>query len=221
MHPAHTDAVLVDALVARVTKRGTGIADSGARMNDFVIISRPVKFGHSRLRKRFESLVSSSLEQRLYEILTQQGLSISTAESCTGGLVSHRITTIPGSSAYFLGGIVAYSNDVKISLLGVPDAVLRSVGAVSSECALAMARGARQRIGSDVAVSTTGIAGPGGATETKPVGLVYTACSTPWGDVCEEHHFSGDRLRTIDESANAALSLVLEQVRKGSTASNH
>lgn len=166
-------------------------------------------------------MAARSLEQRLHEVLTQQGLSISTAESCTGGLVSHRITTVPGSSAYFLGGVVAYSNEVKMSLLGVSAEVLGRVGAVSDECALAMARGARQSIGSDVAVSTTGIAGPGGATETKPVGLVYTACSTPWGDVCQEHHFLGDRLKTIDASADAALNLALEQLAKRSPASNH
>ncbi|MGA7669470.1 MAG: CinA family protein [Nitrolancea sp.] len=157
-------------------------------------------------------MASERHEYRLYNLLTDLGLTIATAESCTGGLVSHWITGVPGSSNYFLGGVIAYSNAVKMSLLGVPEDVLKRVGAVSDECALAMARGVRRRIGADVGVSTTGIAGPGGATDTKPVGLVYIACSTPWADVVEEHHFSGDRAQTIEESADAALSLVLAQL---------
>jgi PncC family amidohydrolase len=146
-------------------------------------------------------------------------LTIATAESCTGGLVSHRITTIPGSSAYFLGGIVAYSNEVKHSLLAVPQDVLERFGAVSAECALAMARGVRERIGADIGISTTGIAGPGGATPTKPVGLVYIACSAPWGDYYEEHRFTGNRIETIRASAEAALACVIDQIsrRDGST----
>jgi PncC family amidohydrolase len=165
-------------------------------------------------------LAAESSEERLHEILTEDGLSISTAESCTGGLVSHRITSISGSSAYFLGGVVAYSNGVKMSLLDVPEAVLKRVGAVSSETALAMARGVRRRVGADIGVSTTGIAGPGGATATKPVGLVFIACSTPWGDMCEEHHFSGDRIAVIEASADAALTLALEQISKRTSNEN-
>ncbi len=157
-------------------------------------------------------MASERHEIKLYQQLMKLGITISTAESCTGGLVSHRITGVPGSSNYFLGGVVAYSNAVKMSLLGVPEDVLKRVGAVSDECALAMARGVRQRIGTDVGVSTTGIAGPGGATPTKPVGLVYIACSTPWAEVVEEHHFNGDRSQTIEESADAALKLVLAQL---------
>jgi nicotinamide-nucleotide amidase len=165
-------------------------------------------------------LAAESSVERLHEILTEDGLSISTAESCTGGLVSHRITSISGSSAYFLGGVVAYSNGVKMSLLDVPEAVLKRVGAVSSETALAMARGVRRRVGADIGVSTTGIAGPGGATATKPVGLVFIACSTPWGDMCEEHHFSGDRIAVIEASADAALTLALEQISKRTSNEN-
>jgi PncC family amidohydrolase len=163
-------------------------------------------------------LVAKSYEEQLFDALSRERLSIATAESCTGGLVSHRITTIPGSSAYFLGGIVAYSNAVKMSLLAVPQEVLDRVGAVSAECALAMARGARQRIGTDIGVSTTGIAGPGGATPTKPVGLVYIACSMPWGDHYEEHRFTGNRIETIRASAEAALACVVDQFsrREGS-----
>ncbi|HVB63513.1 MAG TPA: CinA family protein [Nitrolancea sp.] len=163
-------------------------------------------------------MVANSYEEQLFDILTRERLSIATAESCTGGLLSHRITTIPGSSAYFLGGVVAYSNAVKLSVLAVPDEVLNRVGAVSAECALAMARGVRARIGTDIGVSTTGIAGPGGATPTKPVGLVFIACSTPWGDHYEEHRFTGNRIETIRASAEAALACVLDQLarREGS-----
>ncbi len=157
-------------------------------------------------------MASERHEIELYDQMMKLGFTISTAESCTGGLVSHRITGVPGSSNYFLGGVVAYSNAVKMSLLGVPEDVLKRAGAVSDACALAMARGVRQRIGADIGVSTTGIAGPGGATPTKPVGLVYIACSTPWSEVVEEHHFSGDRSQTIEASADAALRLVLAQL---------
>lgn len=165
-------------------------------------------------------MIAKRYEEQLFEILTRERLTIATAESCTGGLVSHRITTIPGSSAYFLGGIVSYGNEVKMSLLGVPQDVLTRVGAVSAECALAMAQGARARIGADIGVSTTGIAGPSGATPTKPVGLVYIACSTPWGDHWDEHRFSGDRIETIRASADAALASVLEQLARRENATD-
>jgi PncC family amidohydrolase len=157
-------------------------------------------------------LPAQSYEEQLSEILPRERLSIATAESCTGGLVSHRITGVAGSSAYFPGGVVAYSNAVKMSLLGVSEEVLRRVGAVSAECALAMAHGARGRIGADIGVSTTGIAGPGGATTRKPVGLVYIACVTPWNEVVEEHRFTGGRAEVIRDSAEGALALVLTQL---------
>jgi PncC family amidohydrolase len=165
-------------------------------------------------------LIAKRYEEQLFEILTRERLTIATAESCTGGLVSHLITAISGSSAYFLGGIVAYSNDVKMSLLGVPQDVLERVGAVSAECALAMAQGARARIGADIGISTTGIAGPGGATPTKPVGLVYIACSTPWGDHWDEHQFQGNRIETIRASAEAALASVLAQLARRDNATD-
>src|SRR5690606_25849076 len=125
-------------------------------------------------------------EEQLARLASAKGVTIATAESCTGGLVAHRITTVAGSSAYFIGGVVAYSNELKQSLLGVPAAILERHGAVSRQCALAMAQGVRLRTGADIGVSTTGIAGPGGATPTKPVGLVYIACATPWGSECQE-----------------------------------
>ena len=151
-------------------------------------------------------------EVKLGEELARRGLTLATAESCTGGLVAHRITGIAGSSAYFLGGVVSYSNELKAALLGVPEQILRERGAVSRECAQAMAEGVRSRTGATMSLATTGIAGPGGATPTKPVGLVYIACSGPWGTVVHEHRFAGDRHANIRASAQAALDLALDQL---------
>lgn len=141
-------------------------------------------------------------------------LKIAAAESCSGGEVAHRITSVPGSSTYFLGSIVAYSNDAKIALLGVPREILDSRGAVSEECARAMAEGARRVFAADVAVSTTGIAGPGGATKRKPIGLVYVAFADADGVGCQEHHFAGDRKAVVDAAAAAALALLRERVER-------
>lgn len=139
-------------------------------------------------------------------------LTIAAAESCSGGEVAHRITSVAGSSTYFLGSIVSYSNGAKIGLLGVPEDVIETRGAVSDECARAMAEGARRVFGADIAVSTTGIAGPGGATARKPVGLVYTAIADAHGVISQEHHFAGDRKAVVDAAAEAALRMLVEQV---------
>jgi len=158
---------------------------------------------------------SESLEERLHQILGgQTGITVGTAESCTGGNVAHLITRIAGSSAYFLGGIVSYSNPVKVALLGVPEDVLENPGAVSDPCARAMAEGARRALGTTLAVSTTGIAGPSGATEFKPVGLVYIALAEPGGTVVEEHHFPGDREVVIEASTNRALELLVHAAER-------
>ena len=154
-------------------------------------------------------------EEQLLDLLPRHQLTLATAESCTGGLVAHRITSVPGSSEYFLGGVVSYSNGLKESLLGVPHELLREYGAVSRECALAMARGVRERTGALVGIATTGIAGPGGATVSKPVGLVYVACASPWDVTVEEHHFPGDRRSNIEASATVALDLALDEIKRG------
>ena len=152
-------------------------------------------------------------EAQLRQLLVEDApLTIAAAESCTGGEVAHRITAVPGSSAYFLGSIVTYSNDTKRTLLGVPSAILETRGAVSAECARAMAEGARRVFGADLAVATTGIAGPGGATPRKPVGLVYIALASPTGVTTEEHHFPGDRGDVVAAAAEAALQLLLNGV---------
>lgn len=152
----------------------------------------------------------ASLERRLNVLLSAHpGVFISAAESCSGGLLAHRITSIPGSSDYFLGGIVSYSNSAKQALLGVPGEVLETRGAVSEECARAMAEGARRAFGAQAAVSTTGIAGPGGATARKPVGLVYIATASERRTVCMEHHFNGDRAAVVAAAAEHALAQLL------------
>lgn len=152
-----------------------------------------------------------SLEARLHEAsLGGASFTIATAESCTGGDVARRITRIGGSSAYFIGGVVAYANDVKRRVLDVPEDILANPGAVSEPCARAMAEGVRDLLGTDLAVSTTGIAGPDGGTARKPVGLVFIALAHPGGMIVEEHHFTGDREAVIDAATERALTLLLE-----------
>jgi nicotinamide-nucleotide amidase len=142
------------------------------------------------------------------QLLGARGLTVATAESCTGGLVAARLTEVPGSSSAFLGAIVAYSNTVKAEQLGVAEEVLASHGAVSAETASAMAAGARERLGADVAVSVTGIAGPDGGTEEKPVGLVFLHASGPMGERAQRLDIPGDRETIRGRAAVAALHLV-------------
>ena len=137
---------------------------------------------------------------------------LATAESCTGGLVAHLITEIPGSSAYFVGGLITYDDDVKTALADVPPSVLDAHGAVSAQVAVAMAEGTRRRLGVDVAVSVTGVAGPDGGSDTKPVGLTYVGIADADGDDVRRHLWSDDRSGNKRASAAAALSLVLERL---------
>ena len=151
-----------------------------------------------------------TLEERAGVALNDKGWTLALGESCTGGLIAHRITDVPGSSDYFLGGIMAYSNPVKERLLGVSSETLQAVGAVSEEAAREMAQGASQSIGSDVGISVTCIAGPGGGTDEKPVGLTYIGASTPDGEWVERHVFQGDRKSIKEAAANASLELLLK-----------
>ncbi len=147
-------------------------------------------------------------------LLPTAPIKVATAESCTGGGVASRIVSVSGCSEYMMGSIVSYSNDAKHRLLGVPEEILNTVGAVSPECAEAMATGARRAFRTEVAVSTTGIAGPGGATARKPVGLVYFGLATPAGVSSYEHHFSGDRAAVIAAATETAMQLLLRGVRE-------
>jgi nicotinamide-nucleotide amidase len=155
-----------------------------------------------------------STAELVVDLLRDRGLTLGTAESCTGGLVAARITDVPGSSDVFLGSIVSYADSVKRDRLGVPDDVLAAHGAVSSETAEAMAAGARAALGVDVAVSVTGIAGPGGGTEEKPVGLVYLHAVGPDGELSRRLDFPGDRETIRLRAAVAALHLVRRLVTK-------
>lgn len=137
---------------------------------------------------------------------------IAAAESCSGGGVASAITANAGSSAYFLGSIVAYVNDAKENLLHVSRTILSDRGAVSSECAEAMAQGARIAFGADLGIATTGIAGPTGATLRKPVGLVYTALATARGARVLEHRFTGDRAAITRSTIEAALGMLTEEL---------
>lgn len=141
-----------------------------------------------------------------------RGWTLATAESCTGGLVAHRITNIAGASSYYLGGVVAYANQVKIELLHVDAGVLAAHGAVSEAVARQMAEGVRKRFGADVAVALTGIAGPSGGTPEKPVGLVYLAAAGTEGAIARRRQFSGSREEIKEAAASAALELLWEQI---------
>ena len=147
--------------------------------------------------------------EMLVRALAKKKMTCATAESCTGGGVGYAITSVPGASAVFRGGIVSYDNQVKRDILGVPETVLETQGAVSSECARAMADGARRLLGADFAVSLTGIAGPGGGSAGKPVGLVWFGLSCPGGVVAEQKVFLGDRDAVRASAIEHAIAMLL------------
>ena len=157
--------------------------------------------------------MADSLEIQAGNLLRERGLKLALAESCTGGLVGDRITNISGSSEYFLGGVVAYAYEAKVALLGVSWDTLNSMGAVSQETVLEMARGARKALGSDVAVSISGIAGPGGATPDKPVGTTWIGLVVADGEWAKLFQFSGDRVGNKTFAAEAALQLLLDYLQ--------
>jgi competence/damage-inducible protein CinA-like protein len=149
-----------------------------------------------------------SISEIVLDLCRGRGLTLATAESCTGGLVAARLTGVPGSSDVFVGGVVAYGNGVKEDGLGVPRSVLERHGAVSAEVAAAMAEGARERLGADVAVAVTGVAGPGGGTEEKPVGLVFVHAAGPDGAEARKTDIPGDREMVRGRATAVALHLV-------------
>ncbi len=151
----------------------------------------------------------SLLEDEIIRLLVESSRTLAVAESCTGGLVGHRLTQVAGSSAAFLGGVIAYHNSVKEKILGVPAEVLEREGAVSEAAALAMAQGARRLLAADMALAVSGIAGPTGGTAEKPVGTTYVAlAAAPDVLICERHVWQGGREENKESSATAALSLL-------------
>jgi PncC family amidohydrolase len=149
------------------------------------------------------------LAKQIGTLLRQRGWTLALAESCTGGLLGHYVTNIPGSSAYFLGGVVAYANAVKVNVLGVDLHSLQQDGAVSEAVARQLARGVRRLLGADLGVAITGIAGPSGATDEKPLGLTYLALATETCERCERHVWPHDRRGNKKAAAQRALEMVL------------
>ena len=166
-----------------------------------------------------ERAEGSLVEQaaRVIDVARQAGLTLATAESCTGGLVGHLLTEVPGSSDAFRGGIIAYADEVKLAILHVPGPTLAAHGAVSAQTAVAMAEGARAALGVDVAVAVTGIAGPAGGSPDKPVGLTYVAVADAAGHDVQRCHWSGDRQANKRASAGAALDLLVARLPRAAT----
>jgi PncC family amidohydrolase len=156
-----------------------------------------------------------SLEVQIGTLIRRLGLKLATAESCTGGLIANRITDIPGSSEYFIGGIVAYAYEAKVALLDVSWETLKTYGAVSRETVIEMARGVRKSLGADLALSVSGIAGPGGGLPDKPVGTTWFGLSANNGDWAYLQQFKGDRRQNKSFAADAALTILVDYLRGG------
>lgn len=153
-----------------------------------------------------------TLAELVHKTLTEKGKTLATAESCTGGTIASRLTALAGASAYFRGGVVAYSNEVKECALGVKHETLAAHGAVSEETVREMAEGVRQRLGAEYAIATTGIAGPGGGTPEKPVGTVWVAVSSPERTVAQLMHYGDRRQQTIDRTVNQAYAMLVREL---------
>ena len=154
--------------------------------------------------------MKTELESEIGRLLLERRLTLAVAESCTGGLVGHRLTNVPGSSEYFIGGAIVYAYEAKVNLLGVSWDTLNTFGAVSRETVIEMARGARKLMNVDIAASVSGIAGPGGGTLDKPVGTTWIGLATDEGEQAFEFHFQGDREQNKASSADAALQTILD-----------
>ena len=148
------------------------------------------------------------VEVEVGELLTKQKRTLAVAESCTGGLITHRLTNVPGSSVYLIGGVIAYAYEAKVAALGVTWETLNQFGAVSEETVRAMARGVRTKFGCTLGLAITGIAGPGGGMPGKPVGLTFIALADDAGERVERHVWQGDRIQNKEQSAQAALGLL-------------
>lgn len=184
----------------RVTARADSVKEA-MELNQPMVLELKKRFGNNI----YTTDVNVSLEQALAEMLLEKKLSMSTAESCTGGLVAARMIKVPGVSMIFKGGFITYADETKQKLLGVDQKTLELYGAVSPQTAEEMARGAANSLSSDVAISITGIAGPDGGTEKKPVGLVYIGCYVKGKVQVQEYHFSGNRMKIREYATATAL----------------
>lgn len=158
----------------------------------------------------------AAMSEEVGRALADGGFTISCAESCTGGLLTSTLTDIAGSSSYVMGSVVSYSNDVKTRILHVAEETLAAYGAVSEETARAMAEGVRTLMRTDIGVGITGIAGPGGGSQKKPVGLVYIAVSVPKNTVVEKNNFFGTRIENKQAAVQKALAMIREIIRSSS-----
>lgn len=157
-------------------------------------------------------MVDEETLNKISSTLKEKHIKVATAESATGGLIAHCLTNITGSSDYFERGIVPYSNNAKMELLGVSEELINEFGAVSKQVAHAMAEGVRKKSNVDIGVATTGIAGPTGGTREKPVGLIYICVSTEEKTIVKKFQFSGDRLENKDSFCNAAFQMLLDMI---------
>lgn len=146
--------------------------------------------------------------------MIENGRWLAVAESCTGGMLGHLITNVPGSSSYFKGGVIAYANEIKMGILGVTTETLDSYGAVSEQTVLEMAKGVRAALEADIGLSVSGIAGPDGGTEAKPVGTVWIGLSTPKLEKAEVFLFSGDRQSIKEQAAQSAIAMAIQYISK-------
>ncbi len=178
-------------------------------------IRRAVELVEARLRRYIFACDDETAEGVVAALLTEKKLTLATAESCTGGLIADRLTDIPGSSAFLERGVVTYSNEAKIDLLGVPEAVIAEFGAVSEQTAKLMAEGVRRLAGTDLGLSVTGIAGPAGGSEQKPVGTVYIALADRAGTICRHFAWRWDRRRIKVISSEAALIILKDRLTGG------
>lgn len=150
--------------------------------------------------------------KKIIQAATKKGITITTAESCTGGMLAAALTSISGGSAVFETGFVTYANSAKTKLLGVPAELIKKHGAVSKEVAKAMAEGAREKANATIAISITGIAGPTGGSAAKPVGTVFIGVATPQNTIVEKYHFSGNRTQIRKQAMNHALALLYRSI---------
>jgi nicotinamide-nucleotide amidase len=185
----------------------------GMREDQEARIENELKGLHAILGDIIYSNKDDTLESAIGEILKATGKTLSTAESCTGGMISSLITSVPGSSEYFLGSVTSYANSVKENVLGVPSRIIEEYGAVSSECVSAMAEGVRRLTGSDYSVATSGIAGPGGGSDQKPVGTVWIGVSSHMGTETFSLRFNSDRKRNIERFSSSALHILLKRIK--------
>jgi nicotinamide-nucleotide amidase len=173
-------------------------------------LQRAASYIRKDIGKHVWGIGNEPIEFVIGRLLKEKGGTLCTAESCTGGGIGKRVTNTAGSSGYFVGGVIAYSNKAKQSLIGVPAAMIKKFGAVSPQTAVAMAHGAKKRFGANIAISTTGIAGPGGGTKEKPVGMVYIAVSSTKGETCRKFMLTGKREEIRERACFEALFLLYQ-----------